>query len=299
MRNLMKHKSQKVSQSDRSRRKILALFFGFVGLAFQPLVILSAEEEPLRKENAYISPFNSSINESCVGEILVDKPYIVGGVKITAKSPTESKKRVTETIDQIKKYVSPHGGIVTLLDTVRSVHDINFVQDNEIPGTKKSIEFTSFQLIEVEFSKEVDIDLIFQGLVDHGLNIFGRNVSMVQSQYEQKYPIRYRVRGFEEQAKKIVAECKLKAIQNYCRENTKQDQHASCIAAMEKNRIVTGYSLQSQSISMLQSSEYPNTSQISLYYPGTSSVSSNTEFLSSMTIKLVGYINIGTSNPLK
>ena len=257
-----------------------------------PLSAGAAQKGPGSVEGqdyAYIvRSLNQTITASCSGDVRPDRAGIVGGITAESLKPAEARDQIEKQLAQIKKHVAKRGGTVHLMERVRAVRgmprDARNVKMDQLP-------FVVIQRLEAEFPVRVDIDEVLEGLLQLGLDRYGRDFRLNSGDMSPKVVVRYRFSNLPATLEEIHQQCKAAALKQWCETNTPAGEHRTCTRALGKisHRFITQrLRLQSQPIL----GEHGQSTLVQISYPWNEAELSAIELIGDIPLRLYGTITV-------
>jgi hypothetical protein len=142
----------------------------------------------------------------CTAEVAPDVAVIVGALIARTLKPTEARSQLERQIEAVRSYVHERGGQLALGETVRAARS-----GPPPDGQGGDQPFIRVQRLEAVFSTQIAIDDVLEGLLQLGLEQFGRDVTLDGLDSRPRVVVRYRFRTLGST---------LEALQRQCREAT-------------------------------------------------------------------------------
>lgn len=245
-------------------------------------LLLNREDRPYQGRSA------TRTSVECGGEVRPDRAVIVGGVTAESLRPSQARAQVEKQLAAVQTYVEEQGGRLTLGERVRAVRGAS--RTSRDPGPDE-LPFVTLQRLEVDFPIEVDIDEILDRLLQLGLDMFGRKVSIGSRDRTPKVVVRYRFSDLRDALERLHAQCKSRAVEKWCAMSAAVDECESCTSALGKlsrHLVTRSLTLESQPILDARGRFAP----IRLSYPWREGQLALVELIGDVGLRLHGTITV-------
>lgn len=225
----------------------------------------------------------------CIGEVRPDRVLIVGGISAQGLKPMLVKAQLDKQIAAIQQYVADRKGHLVLFELMRAAQAVNKSASTESSATQP---FILVQKLEAEFPITEDIDVIFERLMQLGLDRFGKQVTVEASSYGRNIVVFYRVSDLRSRLDQLHATCKQRLVEQWCQLESGRKNSAACKAGDPPDPHFLTLSFSLQTLPLLR--EHGGQSQYYLNYPWQSVQLDQVELLGNVPLSLSGPLTIGT-----
>lgn len=197
------------------------------------------EEGPAGADAYLLRAVSQAMTAPCSAELSPDRAVITGGITATSLRPSEARAQIEKQLAQIGKYVSEKGGLLRSLERVRAVRGL--ARDPARPD-RDPLPFVMVQRLEVEMPAEADVDAVLEGLLQLGLDQFGRELRLdpgddPRSGYRDtsaKAVVRYRFSRLAEALDDVRNQCRAAAQARWCETNAPSPERKVCVDALAR-----------------------------------------------------------------
>ena len=192
-----------------------------------PLPAAALEEAFVRHVRPIAAGERGLVSAGCEVELLPDRAVIVGGVTARHLRPTQARAQLEQQLGEIESLVGEHGGTLKLLEEVRAIEQVSG------RGRRRPDEPPPFilgQWFEVKLEATAPVDEILEGLLQKGMDRYGRNVTLGQRNSGPQVVVRYRVSALEARLDNAHDDCRAAAWNAWCGDRA-EEEAAACISA--------------------------------------------------------------------
>lgn len=217
----------------------------------------AAEQAPAKDDTGYayvVRAVNQVMTAPCSAELRPDRAVILGGISATSLKPTEAAAQLERQIGEIRKYVSQKGGSLLLQERLRGVRA---GPRDPVRPSQDLLPFVAVQRLEVELPVEADVDAVLEGLLQLGLDQYGKEVRLDAGQEARsrdatpRVVVRYRFSRLHLELEEIQRRCRTAAVEKWCEESVPFPEQRVCAQALGRiaHRFVTrSLALRSQAV---------------------------------------------------
>lgn len=272
-----------VSIKSHGTRVVLLMAMGFM-----PILSSIAMAEKLAVDSLRGKIVPQAHSGECVGEVRPDRVLIVGGISAQGLKPMLVKAQLDKQIAAIRQYVADKKGRLVLLELMRAAQAVTKSSSSESTATQP---FMLVQKLEAEFPITEDIDVIFERLMQLGLDRFGKQVTVEASSYGRNVVVYYRVSDLRSRLDQLHATCKQRLVEQWCQLESGRKNSAACKAGDTLEQRFPTLSFSLQTLPLLR--EHGGQSQYYLNYPWQSVQLDQVELLGNVPLSLSGPLTIG------